>query len=259
MSQYEISPELDEKLRLSLENQGQFLEDISFVYALQAFPILVPSQIFYFELKDTKVLPVFTSEADLEVFKKSLTGDETGWELRSIRDVLPALLATDIETVAFNPKLSTDKSNGNTVYFDKKDLFEFIGHYTEILNVMLDPENTEKDRLDRTYLIPSFIWKDQDNEDLLKRAFTSLVAKNEQEYIPIFDNMNSFATWYNNPYFANDFKANNGQVLALTLADLRHPKDGENVFAKAVGVTINPLDATNEDYEKSLMTWSEIG
>ncbi|WP_374284285.1 hypothetical protein [Lactococcus sp.] len=256
MSKYDINPELNDKLVLSLENQGQFLEDISFVYAMQAFPILVPTKIFYFEIDGHKTLPMFTTEADLAVFEKALTNVETEWELRPIRDVLTALMATDIESVAFNPKLSSDPSNGNTAYFDKKALLEFLGYYTEILNVILDPKNVSADRMERTYLVPMFLRQNAEGD--IKRAFASLTSADGRDFIPVFDNLNSFATWYNEAYFRDPFRENGGQVFAIGLDELRHPKDGNSIFANSLGVTINPLDSSIDEYEKTLMTWEEI-
>ena len=257
MSKYNLSPELNDKLKNSLANQGQFLEDISFVYALQAFPVLVPSKIFFFDVEGHKTLPMFTTEEDLAVFEKSLTEVETEWELRPIREILTALMQTEIASVAFNPKLATDESHDNTVYFDKESLLKFISYYTGILNEMLDPENVKKERLTRKYLVPTFVWTDE--EDNIHRGFANLTTQDGQEFIPIFDNLNSFAAWYNEAYFVDSFKENRGQVLMMDLKTLRHPDEGENVFGKTDGVTINPIGATNDDYQKTLMFWNEIG
>ncbi|MFZ2575906.1 MAG: hypothetical protein WAX22_00315 [Lactococcus hircilactis] len=256
MSSYDISPELDDKLKNSLKNQGQFLEDISLVYAMQTFPILVPSQIFYFENNGAKTLPVFTTPEDLEIFQKDLANIKTKWELRPIREILVALMQMEIEAVAFNPKLEKDEDHGNTAYFDKKDLLGFIGYYTEILNVMLDSKNMSIDKKERTYLVPLFIWKDEKEE--VNRGFANLVAKDGREFVPVFDNLNSLALWYNEPYFSEAFKENQGQILPITLKELRHPENGVNHFGNTHGITIDPLDTSGDDYEKTVMMWDEI-
>ena len=263
MTKLNISPELDDKLRLSISHQGQFLEDISFVYALQSFDLIVPSKIFYFEIEDHKALPIFTTERDLQEFKDSLNGDSqelTDWELRSIRDILPALLETDIDMVGFNPKFNGHKEDGSTIYFDKTNFMEFIGHYTEILNVMLDEENLDKDRLSRSFLVPVFLWRnDGDESGDVNRGFAAMVTQDDEEYVPVFDSLNSFAVWYNAEYFASAFKENSGQVLMTTLPDLMAEKDAKNVFGKTLGVTINPLDEENQaDYKQTLLKWTDI-
>lgn len=256
MSKYNINPDLDEKLRISLAHQGEFLEDISLVYALQSFPLIASKQMFFVDIDGHKTVPVFTTEEDLKIFQQSLENVETEWEPHMLLEILTAIAPTELEAIAFNPKLAKDKNNGNTAYFDKNSLGNFLGVYTSVLNIMLDPENVKSDKMVRTYLVPAFLWKD--DEDKIHRGFANLTAKNGDAFVPVFDNLNSFAKWYNTEYFVRPFKENNGQILPLTLKELRHPEEGENIFATTLGVTVNPLDVTTEDYEQTIISWKEI-
>ena len=68
MSNYNLNPELDERLRVSLANPGSFMEDLSLVYAFHQFPVLAPKSVFFVPIEDHKALPVFTTEEELEAF-----------------------------------------------------------------------------------------------------------------------------------------------------------------------------------------------
>ena len=68
MSNYNLNPELDERLRVSLANPGSFMEDLSLVYAFHQFPVLAPKSVFFVPIEDHKALPVFTTEEELESY-----------------------------------------------------------------------------------------------------------------------------------------------------------------------------------------------
>ncbi|MFC4652118.1 hypothetical protein ACFO26_04280 [Lactococcus nasutitermitis] len=256
MNKYNLNSDVDEKLRASLENPAEFLTDLSFTYALQGLSILVPAELFYVEIEGKKAVPVFTTEQDLDIFMANLNDVNTDWTTQKLNVLLDTLMPTELEVIAFNPKLSMDENRGNTAYFEKNSLLTFLNHYTEILNAMLNPENQKTERLSRTYLVPTFLWKD--DNDAIHRGFESLTAGDEQDYIPIFDNLDSFSTWYNSEFFGEPFQENNGQVLVMTFSELLEPKEAENIFGKTVGVTINPLDVDIEDYQKTIITWEEL-
>ncbi|MEY8514665.1 hypothetical protein AALA94_07200 [Lactococcus taiwanensis] len=254
MAKYTINPELDERLRLSLENPGSFMEDLSLVYAFHQFPVLVPKEVFFVPLEDHKAIPVFTTEKELEVFLSELEDFETEWELHSLVDLLDQLMPTDIDVVAINPKLPQDEDRGNTVYFGKSEFMQFLVHYTDILNKAFSPENLQAPQADKYYFVPAFVTVNN------KRHFPNLMSETNQEYLPLFDNLDSLSKWYGEAYFSKEFKENNGQVLFMKLPELLHPTDdADNDFGRTVGITVNPLDYSQEDVKNSMITWEELG
>lgn len=254
MSQYNINPELDERLRLSLENPGSFMEDLSLVYAFHQFPVLAPKSIFFVPMDEHKALPVFTTEKELDVFTSELENIEPEWELHSLIDILDQLLETDIDIIAINPKLPQDEDAGNTVYFGTPELMKFLIHYTEILNKVFSPENLAAQQADKYYFVPTFITTDG------KRTFPNLMTKENAEYVPLFDNLDSLAKWHDEDYFSKAFKENNGQVLLLKLSELLHPtEEFTNDFGQTVGITVNPLDYSQEEVQNSMISWAELG
>ncbi|WP_223804653.1 hypothetical protein [Lactococcus protaetiae] len=250
MATYNINSELDERLRLSLANPGAFMEDLSLAYAFHQFPVLAPKKVFYVPMAERKAIPVFTTENDLNIFLSELTDFETEWELHSIIEVIELLKETDIDIIAVNPKLPQDEDTGNTAYFGTTELTKFLTHYTDILNTLFSPENQSASKMEKYYLIPAFVSESE-------RIFPNLVAQDEQEYLPLFDNLDSLSKWYDEPYFSQPFKENNGQVLFLTIHELLHPEDVTNRFENASGITINPLDDL-EHYQDTMSTWGEL-
>ncbi len=86
------------------------------------------------------------------------------------------------------------------------------------------------------------------------------MSETNQEYLPLFDNLDSLSKWYGEAYFSKEFKENNGQVLFMKLPELLHPTDdADNDFGKTVGITVNPLDYSQEDVKNSMITWEELG
>lgn len=251
MTTYNLNPELDERLRISLANQGAFMEDLSLAYAFHQFPILAPKKVFYVPMEERKAMPVFTTESDLEIFLSELTDFETDWELHTMIEVLDLLKETDIDIVAMNPKLPQDEDKGNTAYFGTPELMKFLTHYTEILNQLFSPENQAAQMMDKYYLIPAFVGEDE------QHIFPNLVGPDKKEYLPVFDNLDSLSKWYNEPYFSQIFKENGGQMLFLKLNDLVHPKAATHQFEKAVGITVNPFDDL-ENVQSSILTWDKL-
>ncbi|MFG7388398.1 hypothetical protein ACGO3R_09595 [Lactococcus lactis] len=66
MSNYNLNPELDERLRVSLANPGSFMEDLSLVYAFHQFPLLAPKSVFFVPIEDHKALPVLQQKKNLK-------------------------------------------------------------------------------------------------------------------------------------------------------------------------------------------------
>ncbi|WP_240424378.1 hypothetical protein [Lactococcus allomyrinae] len=219
-------------------------------YAFHQFPVLAPKKVFYVPMAERKAIPVFTTENDLNIFLSELTDFETEWELHSIIEVLELLKETDIDIVAVNPKLPQDEDTGNTAYFGTTELTKFLTHYTDILNTLFSPENQSASKMEKYYLIPAFVSESE-------RIFPNLVAQDGQEYLPLFDNLDSLSKWYDEPYFSQPFKENNGQVLFLTIHELLHPEDVTNRFENASGITINPLDDL-EHYQDTISIWDEL-
>ena len=253
MSNYNLNPELDERLRVSLANPGSFMEDLSLVYAFHQFPVLAPKSVFFVPIEDHKALPVFTTEEDLEVFLSELTDFETEWELHSLIEILDQLMETDIDILAINPKLPQDEDKGNTVYFGTPELMQFLIHYTEILNKVFSPENTSAKKKEKYYFVPAFVTTTN------QRTFPNLINQENEEYLPVFDNLDSLAKWHNEDYFSQAFKENNGQVLLLKLDELlKSDAETMNDLGKSLGITVNPLDFSQEEVQNSMVTWEEL-
>lgn len=253
MSNYNLNPELDERLRVSLANSGSFMEDLSLVYAFHQFPVLAPKSVFFVPIEDHKALPVFTTEEELEVFLSELTDFETEWELHSLIEILDQLMETDIDILAINPKLPQDEDKGNTVYFGTPELMQFLVHYTEILNKVFSPENLEAEQREKYYFVPAFVTTSG------QRTFPNLINQDNEEYLPLFDNLDSLAKWHNEAYFSQAFKENNGQVLLLKIDELLNGEDEAiNDLGKSLGITVNPLDYSQEEVQNSMVTWEEL-
>ena len=189
----------------------------------------------------------------MEVFLSELIDFETEWELHSLIEILDQLMETDIDILAINPKLPQDEDKGNTVYFGTPELMQFLIHYTEILNKVFSPENTSAEQREKYYFVPAFVTTTN------QRTFPNLINQENEEYLPVFDNLDSLAKWHNEDYFSQAFKENNGQVLLLKLDELlKSDSETMNDLGKSLGITVNPLDFSQEEVQNSMVTWEEL-
>ena len=162
-------------------------------------------------------------------------------------------METDIDILAINPKLPQDEDKGNTVYFGTPELMQFLVHYTEILNKVFSPENLEAEQREKYYFVPAFVTTSG------QRTFPNLINQDNEEYLPLFDNLDSLAKWHNEAYFSQAFKENNGQVLLLKIDELLNGEDEViNDLGKSLGITVNPLDYSQEEVQNSMVTWEEL-
>lgn len=162
-------------------------------------------------------------------------------------------METDIDILAINPKLPQDEDKGNTVYFGTPELMQFLIHYTEILNKVFSPENLEAKQREKYYFVPAFVTTSG------QRTFPNLINQDNEEYLPLFDNLDSLAKWHNEDYFSQAFKENNGQVLLLKIDELLNGENETvNDLGKSLGITVNPLDYSQEEVQNSMVTWEEL-
>lgn len=92
-----------------------------------------------------------------------------------------------------------------------------------------------------------------------QRTFPNLINQENEEYLPVFDNLDSLAKWHNEDYFSQAFKDNNGQVLLLKLDELLESDvETMNDLGKSLGITVNPLDFSQEEVQNSMVTWEEL-
>ena len=92
-----------------------------------------------------------------------------------------------------------------------------------------------------------------------QRTFPNLINQDNEEYLPLFDNLDSLAKWHNEAYFSQAFKENNGQVLLLKIDELLNGEDEAiNDLGKSLGITVNPLDYSQEEVQNSMVTWEEL-
>lgn len=259
-TKFDLSPDLDERLRDSINHQDDFLNNVGFVLALLNFKVIAPNPLFSVTVGEHEVLPVFTTESDWEVFNSDLADlpDNIEWQANPFTGVFNAVMQTPIDSIGFNLKTAQDEQTGNLYYFDKEKLREFIDVHSRLVNDLMSDENQAAGRLEKVYLVPVYIASPSYGE--LIRLFPTLASSNydNKEVIPIFDNLESFVRWYRYPDFGGAFKENNGQVRGMRLKELLHPSLGQNQFGNSVGVVINPMEVETVNQEKSILTWESL-
>ncbi|MDR2975951.1 MAG: hypothetical protein LBV19_01380 [Streptococcaceae bacterium] len=257
---FELSPELDQRLRDSVSNQDDFLDSVGFVLALLNFNVIAPNPLFSVGVGGHDVLPIFTAESDWDTFMANASElpENVNWLAVPFTVVFNAVLQTPIDSIGFNIKTSQNQETGNLYYFDKDKMREFIDIHAKLVNDLMSDENQSADRLDKIYLVPVYIGSPSYGE--IFRLFPTLASHNynDKEVIPIFDNVQSFARWYRYPDFGEAFKKNKGQIRGMRLKELIHPSLGENQFGNAVGVVINPMEIGADNQEDFILTWDAL-
>ena len=206
----------DETLREFLTEPDHFLTSLALVNHLQRTPVLAAQDLYAVEVEGKKVVPVFTSEQDLQSFKSTQeSAREQTWIERSSLDILTQLVQAELFGLAFNLKEDGDFSN--TTLFASSELIQFINYFTQTLNNLLGEENQKADSKDKIYLVPAFIHKrEEDGQD---------------------DRL--FATMSN---AEGPFRKAKGTILQWPLSEIYQPSTGENELDKVQGIVINPFD-----------------
>jgi hypothetical protein len=257
MSQFELNPDLDMRLRESINNQDDFLANLGFVLALLNEPLIAPNPLFSIDVFEHKAVPVFTTESDLEIFLTDIEMPEgVVWNAVPIAAFWPTLMETEIDSIGFNPKTASDVETGNLYYYDKVKFNEFIQSHADTMNEVMTEANQKTSFDQKSYFIPTFIGSRMYGD--IVRVFQTIKAPDEKEYVPIFDNLLSFSRWYRNEDMVKYFKENDGQVRAMTLHDLVRPSLGENRLGDAIGVVINPMDSNPKEDQSNLHLWDEL-
>jgi hypothetical protein len=257
---FDLSPDLDQRLRDSINNQEDFLDSVGFVLALLNFKVIAPNPLFSVTLEGHEVLPIFTTEADWKTFTARLTDlpDDIEWQTNPFTTVFNAVMQTPIDSIGFNVKTSEDEQTGNLYYFDKEKMNEFINDHSQLVNDLMSDKNQAADQLEKYYLVPVYIGSRSYGD--LFRLFPTLASPTygDKELLPIFDNIASFAKWYRYPDFIEPFKEKHGQIRGMYLSELLHPSLGENQFGSSVGVVIDPMDVTADNQDKHILTWDDL-
>ena len=258
MSEFELNPEVDQRLRLSIENQGDFLTDLGFAMTLLTDEVIAPNPLFSVTVGDHTVLPIFTTESDWHIFLTDLENPpaEVVWNSVSLNAFWEALLETPIDTIGFNLKTAEDVVTGNLFYFDKMKLHDFLETSSKLVNAVMGEENQVAEKLEKNYFVPVLVASRMYGDIL--RIFSPLKAPDGKEYIPIFDNLESLSFWYRNPNLIQPFKKNNGQIKAMNLSEILHPSLGENQFGNALGFVINPMEVNPEEESDAFLLWEDL-
>lgn len=252
MTDYQFYPELDERLRGFVARPGNFIDDIGFVHALHAFPVVAVAEPFVVPIGDKKLIPVFTTAESLELFQQYVTEPLT-FVNKNFLSVVDDLLTQEFDAIAFNLQ-PAGQDAANTTMLPREHVLTFINRYTDVLNKLFSPENQAAGAAEKYYLIPAFTRVTPDNE--IARMFATLSKPSGESFVPVFSNMLSFAKWYNHQDFGVPFQENEGLVLNWQLKELQHPKQGKNELDDVLGVAVDPFDAV--DYEKSVILWEDL-
>jgi hypothetical protein len=257
MSELTLNPDVDVRLRAFIERPGNFLDDIALVHSLFANDIIAAPEPFYVRIQDQKIIPVFSTEADLDAFKSGLADseDELKWVTRPFMDIVHDMQVESLDGIAFNLKMTSDGDTGNSTLFTPDDLGIFLNYYSDILNKVVTYNQDHKE--DPYYLIPGYEIEKPDAPGEVVRYFELLQNNAGESYIPAFDNLESFAAWYNYLPFSEKFKENLGRIFAWRMEQLVKPAHGHHEFGNALGVTINPMDFETAD--ASIKSWAELG
>lgn len=130
----------DETLREFLTEPDHFLTSLSLVNHLQHTPVLATQSLYAVEVEGKKVVPVFTSDQDLQAFKDTQdSAKEQTWVKCSSLDILSQLVEAELFGLAFNLKEEGDFSN--TTLFASSELIQFINYFTQTLNNLLGEKN----------------------------------------------------------------------------------------------------------------------
>ncbi|GAB2021429.1 SseB family protein [Pseudolactococcus yaeyamensis] len=253
MTDYQFSPELDERLRDFIAHSGNFVADIGFVHALHAYPVVGIAEPFVLPIEDKKVIPVFSSVDALASFQQRVT-DPLTFVNQSFMTVVDQLLAQGFDAIAFNLQ-PAGQDSPHAIMLARDDLLAFLNYYTDALNKLMGSASQGKAQTERYYLMPAFVRTTAEGETA--RIFATLSKPNGESFVPVFSNILSFAKWYNHADFGVPFQAHGGLVLVWQLNDLQQPSTGINELEDVLGVAVDPFDAV--DYEKSVMLWEALG
>lgn len=252
MTDYQFSPELNERLQDFIAHSGNFVADIGFVHALHAYALVGIAEPFVLPIEDKQVIPVFTSADALASFQTHVTESLT-FVNQPFMTVVDHLLAQEFDAIAFNLQ-PAGQDAANAIMLGRGDLLAFLNYYTDVLNKLMGSSSQDKSQTERYYLMPAFARTTAEGETA--RIFATLSKPNGESFVPVFSNILSFAKWYNHADFGVPFQAHDGLVLIWQLKDLQAPSTGINELEDVLGVAIDPFDAV--DYDKSVILWHAL-
>ena len=246
----QLTTELDKRLRAFINAPDNFLDGIGLVNALHNYPVLASEAPYALEISGQKVVPVFTDEMDLEMFKASqASARDQKWLHRPSLEILEEAIVMGLSGLVYN--LKKDGDTGNSTIFKTSDFVSFINYYTGILNKLMGEQNKTAETFERYYLVPAFVT--QTGETTSNRRFPTISNPDGDSYVPVFTNLQSFAKWYNKAGFGGEFRKEKGAILTWTLPNIKSPVSGENFLNGSKGVVIDPFDD-----EMTLIDWDAI-
>ncbi|MCL2113727.1 SseB family protein [Lactococcus protaetiae] len=246
-----MNEELEPKLRAAIANK-RLIDELDFMVELKKTPVFALKEKLCLNIRENKVLPVFTSKKSAALFQANFE-QKVDFDLCMIDNLLQN--TNDADTIGFNVRPLHVENRGNQQYWSLDSFRNMQEKYEKLLAEFA--LNARVGKLERRYFVPAFV----DNNNALagsERRFAALTAPDERSYIPLFDNFESLLTWYSEPYFQHILNDNSGEILVMTIDDLMNPKTGRNEFSFAAGVTINPLDYDISEFEKTLVSWAQL-
>lgn len=253
MSDYQFSPDLDDRLRDFIAHPGNFVAELGLVHALHVYPVVAVADQSVVPIdEDKQVIPVFTTSEALAAFQKTIS-DPLTFTNRTFFEVVNDLLTQEFDALGFNLS-ATEPDTGNTILLPREDLVAFLNYYTDVLNKLMGAENASESLTSRYFLIPAFVRTTPEGETV--RLFATLSKPSGEAFVPVFSHILSFAKWYNHPDFGRPFQEHGGLVLVWRVTDLREPETGRNDLADVLGIAIDPFDAV--DYDKSVILWEDL-
>ena len=162
MTDYQFSPELDERLRDFIADSGNFVIDVGFVHALHTYTVVGIAEPFVLPIEDKNVIPVFTSADALSNFQERVTEPLT-FVNQPFMTVVDNLLSQEFDAIAFNLQPTGQDAN-NAIMLGRSDLVAFLNYYTDVLNKLLGSASQGKSQIERYYLMPAFARTTADGE-----------------------------------------------------------------------------------------------
>lgn len=240
--------ELDLALRQFIAEPNHFLRGITLVNSMHTYPVLASSEPYAIAIDGQKLTPVFTSVEDLEVFCHEHPSASTQeWIERSALDVLEEVILHQLTGLIFNVKKTGDFSN--STIFQSSEMIQFVNAFTSLINDMMSDDNQAADLLEKSYLVPAFIYPKANGRH--ERRFPTISNELSQSFVPAFSSLPDFADWYNNDEFGLPFREMGGSVLVWKLHDII--QEGSDEAGETLGVVINPLAE-----QQAIVEWAEI-
>lgn len=232
-----FNSEIDFALRQFIAAPDNFLDGLRFVNSLHSIPVLAARDPYAVALEGQKVIPVFTSKADLDNFKRQHpSAKKQDWIERSSIDLLGEAVENQLHGLVFNIKKEGDFTN--STIFKSSELVQLINIYTKVLRLVHNDDNKALPAEQRRHYVPVLILEVEKGNP--QRSYPTM-SFDGQTYIPVFTSIPSFSKWYNDGELGFPFRVAKGMVMAWTMDEMSHPAQGESGVADTAGIVIDPM------------------